>query len=352
MKKKNVILLAVGAVVLGCVFLDLGSGDKKSDTPTPDAGSDTALTETEPSRTTETETAAPTPAETAASGSTGTSSTGSSLSDLISGLFRDGLSGGSKTETKKGVQPFTIDEQICFEQSGVRVTAVSAVSDSFWGEGIRFLIENNNSSSNISVSLDELIVNDCMTSDLFVSSVAAGKKANETLYFSDSDLKEAGITDIAHVELYFRLYDSDTYRTIADIPCVTIRTAKDGTVSCEPDDSGDVIYDQGGVRIIGKGIEKDIIWGTTIRLMVENHSGQNITVSSDDVSINDFMVSGFMVQTVFDGKYGFDEILLSSESLKENGITDIDSIEFSFHIYNPDNLRTIADTGAITYQPK
>ena len=77
----------------------------------------------------------------------------------------------------------TIEEQVLFEQDGLKVTATEYVVDSIWGDGIKLLIENNGT-SDIGLGCNALIVNDYMITDLFSTTVAAGKKDYETLNLS------------------------------------------------------------------------------------------------------------------------------------------------------------------------
>ena len=86
----------------------------------------------------------------------------------------------------------TIDEQVLIDQAGIVVTATEYVTDKIWGDGVKLLLENS-TDKDVTVGCDALIVNDYMISDLFVSDIAAGKKANETLYISSQQLNAAGI---------------------------------------------------------------------------------------------------------------------------------------------------------------
>lgn len=96
------------------------------------------------------------------------------------------------TTSDSSSSKISITEQVLFEYSGLKITAKEIVEDSFWGTGIRFLIENN-SAQNLGINCNALIVNNYMMSDgLFSSSVAAGKKANETLYFDSMGLRLPG----------------------------------------------------------------------------------------------------------------------------------------------------------------
>lgn len=241
-----------------------------------------------------------------------------------------------------------IDEQVLVEQDGIVITATEYVIDSIWGDGIKLLLENN-SDKDVAVGCEALIVNDYMITDLFSSTVAAGKKANETMYLSSSQLKAAGIENVGKIEIYFHVYDSSTYDTIFNTECVTIQTSEYANMDTEPNDAGTELYNQDGIRIVGKTVDENSFWGTAILLYCENTSGKNIGVSVDDMSINGFMMSPLFSTTVYNGKKSIGDITVLSSDLEENGIEAIEEVELKFHIYDADSYSTITDTEPITF---
>ena len=242
----------------------------------------------------------------------------------------------------------TIDEQILVDQDNIVITAKEFVTDSIWGDGIKLLLENN-SDKDVMVGCNALIVNDYMITDLFASEVATGKKANETIYLSSSQLNAAGIENVGKVEIYFHVYDSATYDNIFDAECVTIQTSEYANMDTTPNDAGSELYNEGGIRIVGKTVDENSFWGTAILLYCENNSGKNVGISVDDMSINGFMMSPFFSTTVYDGKKSIDEITIFSSDLEENGIESIEEVELKFHIYDADSFSTIADSEPITF---
>ncbi len=242
----------------------------------------------------------------------------------------------------------SIDEQVLVEQNDIVVTATEYVTDSIWGDGIKMLLENK-SGQDVSVGCNALIVNDYMISDLFVATVAAGKKANETLSLSSTQLKAAGIENVGKIEIYFHVYDASTYETIFDTECVTIQTSEYDNMDTTPDDTGLELYNQDGIRIVGKTVDENSFWGTAILLYCENASGKNVGISVEDMSINGFMMNPLFSTTVYDGKKAIDDITIFSNDLEENGIEAIEEVELKFHIYDADTYSTIADSEPITF---
>lgn len=244
----------------------------------------------------------------------------------------------------------TIDEQVLFEQDGLKVTATEYVTDSVFGDGIKLLIENNGS-TDVGLGCNALIVNDYMISDLFSSTVAAGKKDYETLSLSSSGLKAAGIENVGQIEIYFHTFDADSYMTISDIDCVTIKTSAYDIMDSTPNDSGQELYNADGIRIVGKYVDENSFWGAAVLLYIENNSGKNKVIQCDDMSINGFMVTPYFSSTVYDGKKAIDDITLMSTELEENNITSVDDIELKFRIMN-DDFSNSYESDLITFSAK
>lgn len=244
----------------------------------------------------------------------------------------------------------TIDEQVLIESDDIKITAMSYEVDSIWGDGIKLLIENNGS-KDLGVGMDALIVNDYMITDLFASTVAAGKKANETVSLLSTELKNSGIENVGKIEMYFHTYDPDTYSTLENYDCVTIKTSAYDHMDTAPNDTGQELYNDNGIRIVGKYVNEDSIWGTAILLYIENNSGANKIIQCDDLSINGFMLTPFFSSTVYNEKKAISEITLLSSELEENGITSVEDVELKFKIIDEDFMNSI-ETDVISFSAK
>lgn len=259
--------------------------------------------------------------------------------------------GEQSAESGSGAGDVTIEEQVLLDQDGILITAMEYASDSIWGDGIRLLLENN-SDRTVTVGCKALIVNHYMITDLFSAEVAAGKKANEVMYLSNSELKAAGIDTVGQVEVYFQIFDSESFDTILESDCVTIKTSGFEEMDTTPDDLGTELYQADGIRIVGKTVDEDSFWGTAILLYCENTSGKHVGISVEEMSVNGFMMNPLFSTTVYDGKMALDEITLLSSDLEANGIEAIEEVELKFHIYDADSYSTIADSEAITFSAR
>ncbi len=244
----------------------------------------------------------------------------------------------------------TISEQVMFEKDGLRVTATEYVTDSIWGDGIELFFENN-STQNLGVSCKALIVNDYMISDLFSTNIAAGKKDYETLFLSSSELRAAGIENVGQIELYFYVFDSDSFETLYDCDCVTIQTSEYTNIDITPADVGQELYNENGIRIVGKFVDENSFWGAAVLFYLENKSGKNVYISVDNLSINGFMMTPYFSTELYDGKMSISDITLMSSELEQNGISSIDDIELAFKIID-ENFITIDETEPIKFSTK
>ena len=245
----------------------------------------------------------------------------------------------------------SIDEQVLVEEDGVKITAVEYVQGGLFGDGIKVLIENN-TSKNLTVGCDALIVNDYMITDLFVKEVAAGKQAYETIDLYTSELRKAGIDNVGKIEAYFRVYDSETWEDLFKTQCITIKTSNYDSVDTTTNIEGQELVNQDGIRIVGQYVDEDSLWGAAVLLYIENNSDKNVSISADNMSVTGLMVTPYFSSTVYAGKKAFDDITLMSSQLKESGITSIDDIELTFKAYNPDTYDDIFETGPIKFSTK
>ena len=259
---------------------------------------------------------------------------------------------GSATETGGGgadqaSADESINEQVLVDQDGIKITATEYVTDSIWGDGIKLLVENN-SDKDYTIGCDALIVNDYMITDLFSADVAAGKKSNEVMYLSSTELKAAGIDTVGQIEMYFHAYDSNWDNLFKNVYS-KLETSEFANMDTTPNDEGQELYNANGVRIVGKTVDENSFWGTAILLYIENTSGQNVGINVDNMSINGYMMTPLFSTTVYDGKKSIDDITIMSSDLEANGITSVDQVELKFHIYNAESYDTIADSDAITF---
>ncbi len=253
----------------------------------------------------------------------------------------------AKEEVKEEPEGATIEEQVLYDENDIKITA-TGMEDSWAGTKLTLLIENN-SAKGITVQARNANVNGYMVDTMMSADVAAGKKSNDGLTFQTSGLKECGIEQIATMEFFFHIFDSETWDEIVDTDVIKIETSiADGYVQ-NYDDSGEVLVDTSDVKIVGKGLsDSNSVFGPGVILYIENNSDKDITIQVRDVSVNGFMVDTSMSEDVVAGKKAISAVTFFSSSLEENGITDITDVELYFHIFDQKSWDEIFDSDVIT----
>lgn len=236
-----------------------------------------------------------------------------------------------------------LEEQILVDEEDIRITA-TGLEDTWMGPALKVLIENN-SDTDLTFQTRATSVNGYMIDTMFSPDVAAGKKANDEITLSASEMEAAGIDQIADIETIFHVFTTEDWEAYHDTDPVSIRTSIAEDHEYSFDDSGEVLYDDKDIRIIAKGISKDDSWfGPGLVVFIENLSDVSITVQARDVSANGFMVDTIFSPDIAPGKRVLDAVTFMETDLETNSIEEITEVELGFHIFETDEWETIVDT--------
>ena len=241
----------------------------------------------------------------------------------------------------------TVAETVLYEADGVKVTA-TGYEDGWMGPEIKILVEND-SSKNVLVTSASVSANGYMmpTASLYAE-VAAGKKANETLSIMSSELDQSGIEMLAELQFYLQIQDPETWETITTSDLLTLTTSA-APYEQPVDDSGDVLYDSDGIRIICKGLKQDIIWDGTVVFYMENNSGKEISIYAENVSVNGFMQDVGLWSDLRPGTKIIDGMsMIDLSDLEIENIDQIENIEFNLRIVDANTWEDIVTTDVLT----
>lgn len=129
-----------------------------------------------------------------------------------------------------------------------------------------------------------------------------------------------------------------------------IQTPTEIQTETPPEKAENVIYDDNGIKIVCLGTEEAIL-GTNVKFRIENNSEYDYVVYAKDISVNRYMINGWLYSRVKSGKVVNDKLYVSNSVLEENGISSIDEIELVFDITNKDKYSLSFDTESITFKP-
>jgi hypothetical protein len=251
-------------------------------------------------------------------------------------------------ERSDNVQSGNIDEQLLWETSdGVKITAKGLTYNSKGELREINVYAENNSSKNVAIGTDAIIINDYMISDLAAIKINAGSKTNDKIHISGAALRESGIENVGKIEMYLHSYNPDTYERLESSECITLKTTDYDKMDTEASIKGTEIISDENVKVYAQYVDKDSFWGAGLVLYIENNTDKIIHAYSDDTAVNGFTIDDVFAAEVYPGKKEIASLTFLSSRLEENGITDIDTIDFSLRIMD-DDRNEIANSGKTT----
>lgn len=229
-------------------------------------------------------------------------------------------------------QPVTaVDNEFCT----IRVTGLDP--DNLWGYTLKVSLENKSEDTSYMFSVSSASLNGVEANPLFASEVAPGKKANKEISFGASDLQEKEIGDYTDIGLRFRVYDANDW-SAEPVAEPSVHIYPYGEEKAEkfvrtPQSGDTVLEDNDQIRITVTGYRQEDAWGYSADLFLENKTEESLMVSIDEASINGFMADPFYAETVGGGNCAFSSITWSADDLEENGIAQVEELEFKLRVY-------------------
>lgn len=267
-------------------------------------------------------------------------------SSVTSGNENAGDATGDNKEDSATTE-ITISEMVLYDANNIKVTA-TGYEDGWMGPEIKILVENN-SDKNALITAASVSANGYMmpTASLYAE-VAAEKKANETLSIMSSELEQSGIETLAELQFYIQLQDPETWEVVDTSELVTLTTSA-APFDQPVDDSGDVLYDANGIKVVCKGLKQDIIWDGTVVFYMENNSGKAVSIYAENVSVNGFMQDVGLWSDLRDGTKLIDGMsMIDLSDIEIENIDQIKNIEFNLRVVDANTWEDIMTTEVMT----
>lgn len=119
------------------------------------------------------------------------------------------------------------EKTVLFEQDGVTVYMTgdytmqeSSISDAVWLT-INIIVVND-SGRDVGISIVNPSVNGWNVSSLSLSPTSKGKKSKQELTLDVKDAEVKSLEEIEGLEIAFRMFDCETYKTFAKVPAITL----------------------------------------------------------------------------------------------------------------------------------
>lgn len=240
-----------------------------------------------------------------------------------------------------------LEEQVLLRQEGVTVTLESFEDHGTFGPGLNVLVENDSERS-IVVKSYQASINGLMVKSVFESYLSRGKKVRGAIEFEQWHLDASGISVIKDIEFILTVFDADSWDELVRSDVIQVTTRADPSYKQTYDDSGVVVMEEDGFKIVMKKVSNDdSYYGEDIYVYIENNSDQDAVVELNSMSVNGFEVDTNFAPEVLAGKKAFEKLGFSQMSANGDDIETANQIEISFHISQLIGWETILDTAKI-----
>lgn len=246
--------------------------------------------------------------------------------------------------------PVTLNEQVMYDQGGVKITAVSLDFASSIDPHLKLLVENN-TSNKVTLYVSNACINGVMVgfSEYNLgTAIAPGKKAYGEIVFSESDLVYAGILAIKDIELSLKAHD-EAWTILSSGISHAITTVEESTIHTL-DVSGIVVLDQEDIKIVFQDIdESDRSAGTQVELYIENNSDRNINLDFSEFCINGYTIDWyFNTISVFAGNAKYDRLIFSPEWLESQYIASLETMQFDLRVTDSETKEAIINNDELS----
>ncbi|MBQ9562193.1 MAG: hypothetical protein IJU99_01960 [Lachnospiraceae bacterium] len=268
---------------------------------------------------------------------------------------------GAEDETESETEPATkgasgdyhLDETTLIDNDICLVKITDCKEDAIWGFVIDVYCENKTADKKLMFSAGDSCVNGYKKEAYWAEDVPAGKKANSQIAFPD--LEDIG--SVAEmVEFTITVRDSDDWAAdpFAEESFKLFPTGLDEASVKVPERKKtadeQVIVDNDNVTLVLYGL-KDDSYGKVIGCFVENKTDKKLMFSMTDGSVNGYVCEPYWAVEIPGARRTYSNIVYMKDELEKNQITEIEEIEFTLRVYDPEDW----SAGAVmeeTYQVK
>ncbi len=229
----------------------------------------------------------------------------------------------------------TLPETVLADEKGIKavVKGFGKYEGPLFPSDHALLIDvTNGTDRTVEVGLTDSSVNGCMIQ----TNISVNVKPGETLVypasFDEAALRRYGITTYREFEFRLEVEDDETYETVLLTPLIQLRTsaAEDGAE--EFDESGDVIYDADGLKVVARPPYEDPQLGLCVDLAVSNRGDQPVSVVVARCLLNGKETDPYYGSDVMPGKHSLDVISFDQEDVPEK----LESLTLSLNVYQRD----------------
>lgn len=237
---------------------------------------------------------------------------------------------------------------VLYDQDGVKITVTDYNPDLSYGPKFYVSIANNTDRV-VRVSTELLSVNGYMMNDgvNLYKDLAAGTEEEDYILLSNEFMGRCGIKQLSNMAFYVYVLDPETNVPLSEPQLVTL----DVTARCNQtvDTTGQELYNKDGIRIIFKGVDSDELYEGAVYFLIENNSGENISVYTNTIALNGVSVDNIFWTDVRDGAVALECFYLEYLSDYElESLAQIETVTVKFQLINFETMDGIDTCDYVT----
>lgn len=232
----------------------------------------------------------------------------------------------------------TIQEQVLMDENNICITA-TGFKDASTSYMLYLQIENN-TDEKITVYATRTSINGIMIDGTIAKDVEPHDTVNAAIDFLDFLLNDAGISQIGEIETGFHVIGKNIdFETIP----ATIKTSLYGTFTQDYDDSGEVFFDEKGIRLIKKDLSvNEFVTGQDF--YIDNASGKRIQIIATENKVNGTSINSTLTFPAVEvDKKATESLSFMKSDLDKAGINKINSLSSHFTFYDADTQEMLAE---------
>ena len=233
-----------------------------------------------------------------------------------------------------------LEEMSIVSNEDITVKITGLDPDNYMGYTLKLFLENK-TDKNLYFTMEDTSVNDVMCDPYWAIELSPGKKTNEEVVFSNTELKTVGIRDVNKIEFHMVSYDSEDWS--ADYlfnQQVTVYPWGEAAVTeytRTPVENEIAVFDTEDCTMIITGVDPDDFWGYSVQVYMYNKTDKNLMFTADEGAVNDYDLDPFWATRVAAGKHAIANITWFEEDLAENGIDQVEKIFLEFRVSDADD---------------
>ena len=241
--------------------------------------------------------------------------------------------------TQSNVASATIEETVMWDNNDIKITALSLSSDQNY-HILNLRIENK-TGKDLHVLASRTAVNTFVVEPIMGVNVPANSTEDGELKFYRDDVP-AGV--IADIETRFS-YSSSDYSVNTKTERVKLKSSAADSYDYSYDESGTVLHDADGIKIICKGFND--AGNPIVYLSSTGELSEGCCVEVAEIFVNGSKTYSDYCEWVFTNTRNIAELELSDEDLDGNKLGKIENLKVSFKI----NKEHMADTSPVRTEP-